>query len=146
MAKRLPYSATPPERFERMYQPVPFSGCWIWTGALSSDGYGAFHVDGHCIQAHKFAYEQRGQQVPEGLELDHLCRIRCCVNPAHVEPVSHQLNMLRGAGVGSANAAKTHCKRGHPFDEPNTYARKGGRVCRICNREDAKRYRERRSA
>lgn len=133
MIKRLPTSATPSQRFERMYQPVPFSGCWLWIGGLSSDGYGSFSVQRRHIKAHKFAYLERFGEVPAGLELDHLCRIRCCVNPDHLEPVTHRENVARGNSVSALNASKTHCPRGHSY----SIATRGimRRVCLICERE-----------
>lgn len=145
MTKRLSYSATPVQRFERFHQPIPFSGCWIWMGALSSDGYGSFYVDGRSIAAHKFSYEQLHGPVAPLIELDHLCRVRCCVNPAHVEPVTHKVNMLRGEGFASLNAAKTNCAAGHSFDADNTYWLNGRRGCRACNREAVRRYKQRAS-
>ena len=146
MTKRLPYSATPSERFERMYQAVPLSGCWIWMGALDRDGYGSFFVKGRRFRAHRFAFEQSRGLVPADKELDHLCRVRCCVNPMHVEPVTHQVNMLRGDGVASENAAKTHCKNGHPFLGGNLAVRAGRRVCKACDVITSLAYQARRTA
>lgn len=116
--------------------------CWEWTSS-HAQGYGRFRItEQQFVPAHRYAYELLVGRVPGGLELDHLCRNRGCVNPAHLEPVTHRENMLRGEGVGSANARKTHCKRGHPFDETNTYVeRDGHRVCRACVR-DAQRRRK----
>lgn len=96
-------------------------GCHIWTGAMfslkSSHGeYGAFWHNGQNRCAHIFSYELHRGPVPEGLELDHLCRVRCCVNPSHLEPVTPQENCRRGM-----RAMQSHCKRGHRFDENNTY-------------------------
>ena len=69
--------------------------CWLWTGALRGDGYGKFHVKRKWVYAHRFAYELLVGPIPDGLELDHLCRIRNCVRPSHLEPVTHQENMQR---------------------------------------------------
>jgi hypothetical protein len=111
--------------------------CWIWVGGHNSDGYGAFSLGGRGKNgpAHRFAYELLIGPVAVGLELDHLCRVPDCVNPAHLEPVTHAENTRRGR-AGVHQAAKTHCPHGHPYDEANTYrARNGQRVCRACQRE-----------
>jgi len=134
--------ATLRERFEAKFIPEPMSGCWIWTAWLS-DGYGLIKNDGRTIIAHRLAYELYKGPIPDGLELDHLCRNRCCVNPDHLEPVTRQANILRGMGLCAENAKKTHCSNGHPYDEKNTYVRKrvsGGRACRTCGRAHGKRH------
>lgn len=87
--------------------------------------------------AHRFAYEDIVGPILEGLTIDHLCRVRHCVNPAHLEPVTHLENVRRGNG-GLNQLAKTHCPKGHPYDEENTYrlpSRPSGRYCRACRRE-----------
>lgn len=118
------------------------AGCWLWQGTLHRNGYGSLKVGGRNgvrIYAHRLAYELFAGQIPEGLELDHLCRNRRCVNPAHLEPVTRSVNTLRGIGplmLGAINGAKQACKNGHAFDEENTYLRPGGgRTCRECQRE-----------
>jgi hypothetical protein len=118
------------------------SGCWVWTGTRDGCGYGRiFHRASNRINAmaHRVAFEIFCGPITEET-LDHLCRNRACVNPSHLEPVSHRENCLRGVGPIPENAAKTHCDSGHPFDEKNTYIRPTGhRDCRICT---AKRQRE----
>lgn len=112
-------------------------GCWIWPGALNRAGYGSVttrfdNERGYLTRiAHRVAYEIIVGPVPAGAELDHLCRQRACVNPKHLEPVSHRENVRRGTNPSSA---KTHCKWGHAFTEDNIrYARNGRkRVCRKC--------------
>jgi hypothetical protein len=110
--------------------------CWIWTGPLGRGGYGRAKFDGVTMYAHRFAYELLVGPIPEGLSLDHLCRARDCVNPEHLEPVTHRENCLRSAGPTAINAAKTHCIRGHEFTPENTIVRAGGsRNCRECHNE-----------
>ena len=122
-------------RFEDKYVVCP-TGCWVWMGHIRADGYGWFYKDGRAKLAHRAAYELLVGAVPAALELDHLCRMRHCVNPAHLEAVTRLENVRRGEG-GKHNIVKTHCPRGHPYDEANTYPiPSGGRGCRACrNRE-----------
>jgi hypothetical protein len=110
--------------------------CWIWTGAIRGSGYAGFHRgDGrHTVGAHIFGYETAHGPVPKGLVLDHLCRVPSCVRPAHLEPVTSRINALRGETIVAANAAKTHCPQGHPYDAENTRWYQGRRYCRACKR------------
>lgn len=109
------------------------SGCWLWVGATRGTGYGAFGIGRRQFQAHRVAYELLVGPIPQGLQIDHLCRVRRCVNPAHLEPVTQRENLLRGNTIVAAQAAQTHCKRGHLFDEANTRVRNGQRLCRACS-------------
>ena len=112
-----------------------FDDCWQWTACerAKGRGYGAFRAFGKQRLAHRFAYEVFVGKIPRGLQIDHLCRNRGCVNPTHMEPVTLAQNVLRGDGITAVNARKTHCKRGHLFDADNTYARPDGdRDCRAC--------------
>lgn len=107
--------------------------CWIWRGSTSTVGYGQFHVWGRLVTAHRFVYELYVGPIPEGLVLDHLCRNRQCVNPAHLEPVTHRINILRGEGAGARNAAKEECPRGHPLTPENVRpSPRGFRRCSTC--------------
>ena len=124
---------------------APFLGpCWIWLGGTNAGGYGRVNPGGGDCMVHRLSYEQFIGAIPGGLELDHLCRVRLCCNPAHLEPVTHQENDLRGLSISAVNATKTHCIRGHAFDQENTYiypasSRKAGRrACRACQRVGAR--------
>lgn len=119
----------------------PMTGCWLWTGALQPTGYGSMHLKGRSGRAHRAAYEALVGPIPTNLTLDHLCRTRCCVNPDHLEPVTQRENVLRGAGPWATNKRKTHCKRGHAFDEANTHVDGNGyRKCRACANEHHNAY------
>ena len=135
-----------PERFWEKVEPCPTSGCWHWTAAKDQDGYGMFRWDGGARRAHRVSYTELVGPIPEGLQIDHLCRNRGCVNPAHLEPVTNRENVLRGENFSAKNAVKTHCDNGHEFDEGNTYIRRGKRQCRACNREQTRAYRARKKA
>src|SRR6266850_2256034 len=110
-------------RFWRYVEPEPNSGCWLWIGARKRGGYGIFeryHSPRRVSNtAYKFSYELHRGLVPDGLELDHLCRVHECVNPWHLEAVSRGVNLRRGAGFNAVNGNKTHCLRGHPFSGVN---------------------------
>lgn len=107
---------TPEERFWAKVNKT--ETCWLWTAVIVG-GYGKFWLDRH-VGAHRFCYELLVGPVPDGLVLDHLCRVRHCVNPDHLEPVTHRENVSRGVGPTAINSQKTHCKRGHPFTKENT--------------------------
>lgn len=107
--------------------------CWLWTGKLTDRGYGRTSFRRRLQFIHRIAYVLLVGPIPEGHELDHLCRVRNCVNPAHLEPVVHRINSLRSHSMVADNAQKTSCLRGHEFSVENTYINsKGGRVCRAC--------------
>lgn len=118
------------------------NGCWLWTGSAPRPGYGRFWVDGGKVYAHRFAYELLVGPIPEGTEIDHLCRTPLCVNPDHLEAVPHRVNILRSTSPLAARAQQTHCVNGHPFDAANTYVSPNGtRKCRTCGRLRRRRYR-----
>jgi hypothetical protein len=118
-------------------------GCWEWTASINEGGYGQIGMGRpqKMRKAHRVLYELLVGPIPAGLELDHLCRNRRCVRPSHLEPVTHQENMLRGNGAASANAAKTHCAKGHPFSRVSPSSRR--RLCDICERARKKAWRNR---
>jgi hypothetical protein len=107
-------------------------GCWLWTGAINASGYGGVNINSKYYVAHRVSYEYLLGPVPEGLFLDHLCRVRNCVNPEHLEPVTHKENALRGMSPFAKNARKTHCPKGHRYDEINTRLTSRGRSCKAC--------------
>lgn len=122
--------------------PVPeyaphLGNCWLWTGATSSWGYGQIYLDGVLIHTHRWAWIDANGPVPAGLELDHLCRVHACLRPSHLEPVTHQENVARGARL------RTHCPHGHAYDAINTQLYRGARRCRSCSRRRSAEYRAR---
>ena len=112
--------------------------CWLWCAQKLTSGYGRFTVStGKQVVAHRMAYELVRGAIPDGLELDHLCKNEPCVNPSHLEPVTSRVNILRSDNPPSLNARKTHCKNGHEYTTENIIQRKGrfsGRICRTCER------------
>jgi hypothetical protein len=110
--------------------------CWIWTAYKSNEGYGQISGERRKprhIYVHRFSYELLNGPILEGLTLDHLCRVRCCVNPGHLEPVTNRENILRGTAPSANQSRQTHCVNGHLFDDKNTYLIKGHRICKLCS-------------
>lgn len=129
-------SRPPLDRFVEKIAPESAEACWPWLGAVfSGTGYGAFNLTGSAMTtAHRAAYELLVGVIPDGMHLDHLCRNRTCVNPAHLEPVTLGENNRR------AGAAVAACRNGHPYTPDNTYRTpRGYRRCRECNRESCRR-------
>lgn len=109
--------------------------CWLSTYSRGK-GYARIGVGTRVFYVHRAAYEIAVGSIPESLTLDHLCRIRSCWRPAHLEPVTLAENIRRGMSPTAINARKTHCPRGHAFTPENTYItrKRGNRACRICTR------------
>ncbi len=124
------------------------SDCWEWTAYKTQGGYGQIRgEDQKMIYAHRAVYELLVGEIPEGLQIDHLCRNRSCVNPDHLEPVTAKENIRRGIGIGvgvgisNSRRKKTHCKNDHLLKSPNLLKRSGGeRMCRVCWNEYNKNY------
>lgn len=140
-----------PERFWSKVTPCPMSGCWLWIGATSVSGYGNIGMGSKCNgtrrphQSHRVAYEAMVGPIADGLHIDHLCRQRCCVNPAHLEPVTNAVNVARGE-AGARQLAKTHCPHGHAYAGENLVMQRNAvgraaRVCRTCKNAINARYR-----
>ena len=123
--------------------------CWLWTGAIQSRGYGSFGIDGTTYLAHRVAYWLWRGHIDDGLTINHLCGVKRCVNPQHLEAVTQAENNAHARATGLApyptqaarNAAKTSCANGHPFTPENTYHGPSGRRCRTCKRASDNRRR-----
>jgi hypothetical protein len=135
--------APAPVRFWRYVEPSAITGCWYWTGATVPDGYGHFRsADGTLILAHRFSYQYFTGAISKGLQLDHLCRVRNCVQPAHLEPVTNAENLRRSPlNQTSLFLARTHCSHGHEYTEANSGWWAGRRCCRLCEKLRRRRWR-----
>jgi hypothetical protein len=135
------------ERIERLSAPNEL-GCWVWRSKVVN-GYGRIEVRSGVGRtsrtteaAHRVSYETFVGPIPDGLQIDHLCRNRLCVNPVHLEPVTGRVNTLRGNTITAANFAKTECKSDHPLAGANLKVLPSGeRRCRTCERAAKRRYR-----
>jgi hypothetical protein len=141
---------TAQERLAAWSMPEPNSGCELWFGSLSNTGYGLLkHVgpEKRTVLAHRASYEVAVGPIPDGYEIDHLCRVRSCINPRHLEAVPHRVNVLRGRAPTVVAARTGCCTRGHALTSENAIVRKdGSRECRICRYAAArKRYAQRRA-
>lgn len=145
------------ERFWAKVDKRKPSDCWPWLGAQGSGGYGTIRrTGGGNTPVHRVSYELFVGPIPAGLDIDHTCHDpevctkgdscphRQCVNPAHLDPVTHRENVLRGDTIMSKNAVKMHCPQGHPYEGENLYITPaGGRDCRTCRRAATKRFKAR---
>lgn len=114
--------------------------CWNWKASTFRNGYAQFHPDKNSVLAHRFAYELVIGKIPQGMTIDHLCRNRSCVNPAHMEIVTRRENILRGEAPAAIHARKTHCPKGHAL--PETRNKLGQRICKTCRMIGAREYRK----
>ncbi len=135
-------------RFEAGYEPEPNSGCWIWLRRLTPKGYGRIQLGGSEVYVHRAAWEFFRGPIPETLEVDHLCGMRCCVNPDHLEPVTHAENVRRSASGEVLRAmmlSKPACPNGHSYAGAPLDAN-GHRICLICRKAHWKRRNARQGA
>lgn len=121
---------------DRFWSKVDRTGdCWEWTASGKLAGYGHIRVNGRLWLAHRYSWTLAGRELTEGLVLDHICDNKKCVNPDHLQQVTHRENILRGTSPSASNSTRTHCIRGHVFDESNTYVNpRGKRLCRTCKK------------
>lgn len=127
------------DRFHKFVLPEPNSGCWLWDGYVDEGGYGRFSPQWKIspMYAHRASYEIHNGPIPSGMNIDHKCRMRCCVNPDHLEAVSQAENINRGNLV-ALRRERTHCKNGHELVPGDFYMRKTHKVCLVCDRERRK--------
>lgn len=111
------------------------AGCWLWTAARRYDGYGIYGIQGKTHYAHRWAFELLRTEIPSGLHLDHLCRVKHCCNPWHLEPVTSRENFLRGQAPGAVALRTGLCQRGHSMADAYVRPRTGYRECATCRRE-----------
>ncbi len=124
--------------FESRYE-VQKDGCWNWLPALNNSGYGCFKL----TSSHRASYEIHIGPIPDGLDIDHLCRNRKCVNSDHLEVVTRRENLVRGNTIIARNVRQTHCTKGHPYSGKNlSIHRDGSRRCRVCNAEKSRQWRD----
>lgn len=121
--------------------------CMLYGGSINTDGYGIILANGKQYRAHRIMYENWTKSSLGELYCDHLCRVRSCINPDHIEPVDNVTNIMRGEAPSAQNARKTHCSEGHEFTGRNLRVnKKGWRICRACAAAWQKRNRARRRA
>lgn len=130
------------QRFQKV-DVNPITGCWEWNGTLARDGYARTKLLGRVasVPAHRWFYEYVIGPIPDGLPLDHLCRVRHCVNPEHLEPVTTTENNRRAHAAKLVGAHLSVCKRGHEMTDENTRIRQGFHECKECGRERWRRWR-----
>ena len=139
-----------PQRILDKIVRIPESGCWVWEGSISGYGYGETWWNNAKKFVHVLAHELFIGEVPKGFKVDHLCRVRCCCNPQHLEAVTHAENVRRGTGwqhVVEYHKQQTHCQRGHEWSAENTYVEPNGkRRCLECKRQRLRNWRAKNGA
>ena len=134
-----------PERISSKISVDRLSGCWVWVACRYPNGYGQIYWDGKMRLAHRIVYTLLIEEIPKGLDIDHLCRNRSCVNPKHLEPVTHRENVMRGNSPVVDQVSRTHCPQGHELSGSNLVAsmlKDNKRACRQCRKELGKRRAE----
>jgi hypothetical protein len=124
------------------------TGCWIWKGQIVASGYGHVYWEGKTRRVHRVTYEVLRAPIPQGLQIDHLCRVRACVNPDHLEAVTAYENTRRSSAISAENMRKTHCLHGHALTPDNLdphFLKKGKRICRTCHRRRGREWHRNRS-
>ena len=119
-------------RFISFVRPQPNNGCWLWMGRVTHNGYAVFNTKRKLLPATHFILQRIGIEIPQGHQPDHLCKTPCCVNPFHLQVVTRSENIRRSDSPAGINARRTHCTKGHPFNETNTVIDRGRRRCKIC--------------
>ena len=112
--------------------------CWLWMASRNTAGYGRMQFNYKHHVAHRLSWELHVGPIPDGLVIDHLCRNTSCVNPAHLEPVTDRVNILRGTAPTAEAARKTHCPKGHAYAGSNLKMYKGFRMCATCKKVQAR--------
>lgn len=122
--------------FAKVDMPAAYQACWPWSASVDRKGYGKFnYAGGRALGAHRYSYATAVGPIPDGMQIDHLCRNPSCVNPLHLEPVTPRENTMRSPiAVTAVHSRKSHCKRGHEFTPENTQPTANGRQCRVCAR------------
>jgi hypothetical protein len=141
MTQKGDYTNTIETFWSKVNKDTGINGCWLWTGNTNNYGYGTFFYRGEKVLAHRFAYELKVGEIPSGKVIDHLCRNRKCVNPAHMETVSNVVNVLRGIGLFANKKRQTYCIHGHLLAGKNLRIRSDGhRSCKECERLNSNRH------